>query len=160
MRTYDCEQTNRVTSWAYPGTDTTENIQLPRLSINDIAKLDQLLLFMKEKQTTYTNVFLFCKEKWGDNKPLYLYFSEYLRKNSFTSAPNNTNGIEYAWGQKITKRGLALDSFKKEYIRQRENKKSFIKSQKRVEHRPNFSYTITLYIRNFILSMIDLRLGQ
>src|SRR5688572_23851267 len=108
MRTYDCEQTNRVTPWAYSSTSTTEDIQLPHLSSSEIAKLDQLLLFMKERKTMYTNIFSFCKEKWGDNKPLYLYFSEYLKRNSFTSVQNSTNGIEYAWGQKITERGLAL----------------------------------------------------
>ena len=160
MRTYDCEPINTVIPWAYSVNSATEDIQLPHLSGNDIVKLDHLLLFMKERKTMYNNVFSFCKEKWGENKALYLYFAEYLKRNSFTSVPDSTNGIEYSWGQKITQRGLALDGFKKEYDRQQENKKAFLKSQKRLESRTSFSHSPRLFIRNFILSVIDLKLWQ
>lgn len=160
MRTYDCEQINRATPWAHSNTSTVNGIQLPNLSINDIVKLDQLLLFMKEKKTIHNNIFSFCKERWGDNKLLYLYFAEYLKKNSFTAVQPSTRGIEYAWNQKITHRGLALDSFKKEYHRQLENKKAFLRSQKQLEGRTRFSHNSKLLIRNFILGIMDLKLAS
>jgi len=100
----------------------SERIKLPPLPVEDINKLDQLLSFMKEHRTEPVNIYTFCKAKWGDNRLLYIFFAEYLRKNSFTSVQSYPVNGEYIWNQMIEPGGLALGSFKKEYVRQRKMK--------------------------------------
>lgn len=102
--------------------NSMDGVQLPPLPIDDIEKLDYLLSCMKEKQTEFVNVYSVCKDKWGDNKLLYLYFAEYLKKNYFTTVQNHRNTPEYAWQQMIAPRGLLMAGFKREYMRQREVK--------------------------------------
>jgi hypothetical protein len=98
--------------------DNSKKIKLPNLLISDIGKLDQLLYLMKENETEFIDIYKVCKKKWGDNKLLYLFFAEYLKKNSFTIAKSNSIGDEYVWKQMVSPRGLALDSFIQEQIRQ------------------------------------------
>ena len=50
-----------------------EKIKLPQLSASDIDKLDRLLSYMKENKTEFINIHSVCKDKWGDNRLLYLY---------------------------------------------------------------------------------------
>jgi len=100
-----------------------EKITLPPLPARDIEKLDQLLLFLKQNKTEFINIHSVCKEKWGDNRLLYLFFAEYLKKNSFTTAKNTKDGEKYVWKQMIAPRGLAFHGFKKEYNKQRQKKK-------------------------------------
>ena len=104
-------------------TDMKE-IKLPNLPGGDISKLDELLAYMKENDKEFIDIYKVCKNKWGDNKLLYLFFAEYLKKNSFTLVENYSKGEEYMWKQMISPRGLALDSFKKELARQRKKKKA------------------------------------
>jgi hypothetical protein len=101
-----------------------KDIKLPPLYFNDLVKLDNLLLFMKKNKSTYVNIYSFCKDKWGENRMLYLFFAEYLKNNSFTLVSNENNAREYAWRQMIAPNGLAIESFKKEYVRlhRRKNK--------------------------------------
>lgn len=101
----------------------TDLVKLPPLLIADMEKLDYLLLRMKERQTEFINIYGVCKEKWGDNRLLYLFFAEYLRRNDFTTVENHRNHREYVWKQMIAPRGLSTPSFKYEYIKQRKNKK-------------------------------------
>ncbi len=112
---------------------TIEDIKLPLLEIRNIEKLDELFLFLKENYSSYNDVYRFCKERWGDNKLLYLCFAEYLKVNSFTLVQNDSNGINYSWKQRISERGLALDSFKKEYNRQYNKKSEPTKSRQRLQ---------------------------
>ncbi|HET7819880.1 MAG TPA: hypothetical protein VFL70_11285 [Bacteroidia bacterium] len=112
---------------------TIEDIKLPLLEIRNIEKLDELFLFLKENYSSYNDVYRFCKERWGDNKLLYLCFAEYLKVNSFTFVQNDSNGINYSWKQRISERGLALDSFKKEYNRQYNKKSEPTKSRQRLQ---------------------------
>ncbi|HNO70262.1 MAG TPA: hypothetical protein PKO16_00645 [Bacteroidia bacterium] len=112
---------------------TIEDIKLPLLEIRNIEKLDELFVFLKENYSSYNDVYRFCKERWGDNKLLYLCFAEYLKVNSFTLVQNDSNGINYSWKQRISERGLALDSFKKEYNRQYNKKSEPTKSRQRLQ---------------------------
>ncbi len=112
---------------------TIEDIKLPLLEIRNIEKLDELFVFLKENYSSYNDVYRFCKERWGDNKLLYLCFAEYLKVNSFTFVQNDSNGINYSWKQRISERGLALDSFKKEYNRQYNKKSEPTKSRQRLQ---------------------------
>jgi hypothetical protein len=98
------------------------DIKLPPLPLADIEKLDYLLAVMKKNQTEFVNIHLICKKKWGDNKLLYLFFAEYLKINGFALVEDYTKGEKYVWRQMIAPRGLALDSFKNEYRRQRKQK--------------------------------------
>lgn len=99
-------------------------VKLPSLPDADIKKLDQLLSFMKKNKTESVNIYMFCKAKWGDNRLLYLYFAEYLRKNSFACIQYQNQGAEYVWQQIITPTGLAFDGFKREHVRQYESEKA------------------------------------
>ena len=99
-----------------------DGIKLPPLPVDDINKLDFLLSRMKEKKTEFVNIHSVCKEKWGDNKLLYLFFAEYLKKNYFTTVQSRTNNPEYAWKHMIAPSGLAFKGFKYEYIKQRAEK--------------------------------------
>jgi hypothetical protein len=106
--------------------DASENhqeIKLPSLSKDDLDKLDRLFSFMKKNKTEFINIHSFCKEKWGDNKLLYLFFAEYLRKNDLALTKNRKDGEKYVWNQIIAPRGLTFQGFKKEYSRQLENKR-------------------------------------
>ena len=101
-----------------------DEIKLPPLSGRDIDKLDYLISRMKEKQTEYVDIYIVCKEKWGgDNKLLYLFFAEYLRKNYLSTVQSHTRDREYAWKHMIAPRGLAARSFKNEYRRQYKEKR-------------------------------------
>ena len=105
------------------GPGDIEKIKLPLLRADDIDKLDYLLFCMKQKQAEFVNIHSVCKEKWGDNRLLYLFFAEYLKKNHFTMVQGQTSNPEYAWQQMIAPRGLVFDSFKNEYLRQQEEKR-------------------------------------
>jgi hypothetical protein len=98
-------------------------IKLPFLPTSEIEKMDYLLCFMKENKAKYIDVYSVCKGKWGDNRLMYLFFAEYFKSNSFAIVQSNNDKGEYVWMQKISSRGLVLDSFKKEFIRQQERKK-------------------------------------
>lgn len=100
-----------------------KEIKLPNLSNSDINKLDQLFSFMKENEKQFVDIYKVCKKKWGDNKILYLFFAEYLKKNSFTLVETDNQGGEYVWKQMISPRGLALDSFRNEFRRQSKKKR-------------------------------------
>lgn len=108
---------------------TPDLVKLPPLVITDIEKLDYLLLHMKEKQKEFVNIYSVSKEKWGDNRLLYLFFAEYLRRNNFTMIQNHTKQPEYVWKQMITPRGLSIESFKYEYKRQRKKRKNEIQEK-------------------------------
>src|SRR5690349_3947659 len=131
-----------------------KEINLPNLPGGDIDKLDQLLSFMKENNTEFIDIYKVCKKKWGDNKLLYLFFAEYLKKNSFALVQNYKKGEEYVWKQMISPRGLALDSFKKEYVRQRKKKKEITpeKFQTRLKTVTGIARSIFLTIALFLCS--------
>jgi len=93
-------------------------LELPPLPVADIEKLDYLLARMKEKQTEFVDLYSLCREKWGDNRLLYLYFSEYFKKNNFTAVQTSQTHTQYVWQHRITSRGLSMESFRQEYIRQ------------------------------------------
>jgi len=131
-----------------------KEINLPNLPGGDIAKLDQLLSFMKENNTEFIDIYKVCKKKWGDNKLLYLFFAEYLKRNSFALVQNYSKGEEYVWKQMISPRGLALDSFKKEYARQRKKRKEAApeKPQSRLKSVKNIARTTFLITSLFLCS--------
>ena len=108
---------------------SNEEIKLPLLSLHDIKKLDHLLSYMKENKNYYINIHSVCKVKWGNDRLLYFSFAEYLKTNSFTMVKNHNGDGKYIWNQMISARGLALDSFKNEYIRQREKKNNEVQGK-------------------------------
>lgn len=107
-----------------------DKIKLPPLSANELGKLDVLITFMKENKNEYINVNKFCKEKWGDNRLLYIFFAEYLKKNSFAIIQTDKKGPEYVWEQKISQEGFKLNSFKNAYRIQAKKEEILLKASR------------------------------
>jgi hypothetical protein len=134
-------------------TNSASPVKSPPLPLSDIDKLDQLLFFMKTNKNEHVNIYAFCKTKWEDNKLLYLFYAEYLKKHSLTVVLDQQQASEYSWNQKISPEGLAFNGFKNEYRRQHE--------QKRMRKRSVFIHGIKI-LKGFVLpalAYLNLLLG-
>ncbi len=96
---------------------------LPKLSEQDIEKLD--ILFdtlkkgaMEDNRHGFFPIDNICVRNWGENDILYTCFAHTLIDNDLTDA-GISKGQPYIWMQRCNQNGLAFDSFKNEYDRQR-----------------------------------------
>ena len=103
-------------------------MKLPTLSTEDIEKLDNVFAFLKENKNTFINISTYCSQTIGYNDQLESSFANCLIENGLA-----TPKTDDMWSQMITQEGLAFDSFKNEYIRQRKDKKKE-KSKNNLEH--------------------------
>jgi hypothetical protein len=96
---------------------------LPKLSEQEIEKLDILFNTLKkgaleDNRHGFFPIDNICISNWGENDILYTCFANTLIDNNLTDA-GVSKGQTYIWMQRCNQNGLAFDSFKNEYERQR-----------------------------------------